>query len=133
MAVRTTNPREVMCFPQAIKQSCGSLEHKASSPVWRPPEMGNGYSRCKMIFTVLRETHHCCQSTGTISVLSLYSTQESSKLEHINFCYHNSQDLHTQRILNYFYRHMNENVAYILTKVLRKDMRTEPMKTTGLW
>jgi hypothetical protein len=81
ITVWTTYPREVMCFSQTIEQSCGSLGSEASLPcqlsrpnslpVWRPPEMRNGYPSCKKIFTVLSKTHRCCQSTATIRVLSL--------------------------------------------------------------
>ena len=68
---------------------CCSLESKVSSPFQlsrpsssharRPPEKRNGDFNYRMTFTT--KTHHCCQSTATIRVLSLLSPWESSKLK----------------------------------------------------
>jgi hypothetical protein len=91
ITVRTASLREAMCFSPIIVPSRGSPEGKvslqcqlarlSSSAARRPPEKHNGYSNSNRIFTVLRMTHHRCQSTATIRVLSLLSPRESSKLD----------------------------------------------------
>jgi len=91
MTARTTSRRDETCFSPAMEVIHGSVEsyvsspcqlsRPSSSPARRLPEKRNGYSNCQKIFMVIRKTHHHCQSTATIRVLSPLSLRESSKLE----------------------------------------------------
>jgi hypothetical protein len=56
-----------------------------------------------------------------------------AETKHIEVCYHNSRDLHKQRIDIYSYVHRNKNVADILLKALTNDQHYMFMKAMGLW
>jgi hypothetical protein len=60
-----------------------------------------------------------CDTQGALTVITTGIIEVQTK--HINFCYHNSEDLHRERIVNYSYIHTDENVADILTKEHIKD------------
>jgi len=72
-----------------------------------------------------------CDNQGALSHITTGIIKACTK--HIEVCYHNSQDLHAQQIVDYSYVHTNENVADILTKALLKDMHDELTKAMGLW
>jgi hypothetical protein len=56
-----------------------------------------------------------------------------ARTQHIDISYHNSQDFHALKIVDYSYVHTNENVADILTMVLSKDKHEKFTKAMGLW
>jgi len=60
-----------------------------------------------------------CNNQCTLSHLTTGIIKAHTK--HINVCYHNSRDLHTQTIVDYCYMRTNDNVADILTKSFTKD------------
>jgi len=72
-----------------------------------------------------------CDNQGALTLITTGIIKARTK--HIDVCYHNSQDLHKRRIVNYSHVHMNENVADILTKALTKDKHTKFTKAMGLW
>jgi hypothetical protein len=71
-----------------------------------------------------------CDNQGALTLISTGIIKARTK--HIDVCYHNSQDLHKRRIVNYSYVHTDENVAHILTKALTKDKRMKFTKAMGL-
>jgi hypothetical protein len=91
MTALTSSLKAAMCFSPVMEPSRGRLESTVSSPTQlskpnssparSPLEKRKGYSNCRRIFTVLRMTHHHCQSTATIRVLSFLSPRGSSMLE----------------------------------------------------
>jgi hypothetical protein len=72
-----------------------------------------------------------CDNQGALALITTGIIKARTK--HIDVCYHNSQDLHKRRIVNYSYVHTDENVADILTKALTKDKHTKFTKAMGLW
>jgi len=57
----------------------------------------------------------------------------TARTKHMDFCYHNSRDLHARKIVDCLYVHMNENVADILIKASTKDKHEKFTKAIGLW
>jgi hypothetical protein len=60
-----------------------------------------------------------CDNLGALTLITTGIIKARNM--HIDVCYHNSRDLHRQRIVNYSYVHTNENVADILSTALTKD------------
>ena len=56
-----------------------------------------------------------------------------ARIEDIDICYHNSQDLHKCQIVNYSYLHTDDNVADIFTKAFTNDNDMKFTNTMGLW
>jgi len=57
----------------------------------------------------------------------------NAQTKHIDVYYRNSRDLDSGQIVNYFYFHMDGNVADIPTKPLTKDKHMKFIKAIGLW
>jgi len=72
-----------------------------------------------------------CNNQGALTLITTGIIKARTK--HIDVCYHNSRDLHTRRIVDYFYVHTDENVADILMKALTKDKHKKFTKAMGLW
>jgi len=72
-----------------------------------------------------------CENQGALTVITTGIIKARTKL--IDVCYHNSQDLHTRRIVNYCYIHTDKNVADILTNALTEDKHTKFTRAMGLW
>jgi hypothetical protein len=72
-----------------------------------------------------------CNPPGALTVISPEIINTQTK--HIDVCYHNSQDLHRQQIINYSYINTNQNVAAILPKALTQGNHTKFTKVMGLW
>ena len=72
-----------------------------------------------------------CDNQGALTLITTGIIKAQTK--HIDFCYHNSRDLHKHRIVNYSYVHTDENVADILTKALTIDKHSKFTKAMGLW
>jgi len=72
-----------------------------------------------------------CNNQGALSHITTGIIK--AHRQHIDVCYHNSQDLHAHKIVDYSYVHMNKNVADILTKALTKDKHEKFTKAMGLW
>jgi len=72
-----------------------------------------------------------CDNQGALILITMGIIKARTK--YIDVCYHNSRDLHEQRIVNYSYIHTDKNVADILTKALTKDKHMKFMKAMGLW
>jgi hypothetical protein len=57
----------------------------------------------------------------------------NGRTKHIDVCYHNRQDVHVHKIVDYSYMHTKENVADILMKALMKDKYEKLTQAMGLW
>jgi len=71
-----------------------------------------------------------CDNQAALALITQAIIKAHTK--HIDVCYHHSQDLQKQQILNYFYVHTEDNVAYIFTKSLTEDKETKFTKAMGL-
>jgi len=72
-----------------------------------------------------------CDNRGALS--PIISGIIKAHTKHIDVCYHNGQDLHAHKIVDYSYMHTNENVADIPTKALTKDKHKKFTMSMGLW
>ena len=72
-----------------------------------------------------------CHNQGALILIT--SGIIKARTKHIDVCYHNSQDLHKRRRVNYSCRQTDENVEDILTKALTNDKHTKFTRAMGVW
>ena len=72
-----------------------------------------------------------CDIHGALTLITKGIIKAQTK--HTEVFYHNSRDLHRQRIVNFSYVLTDENVADILTNALSKDQHTKLVKAMGEW
>jgi len=72
-----------------------------------------------------------CDNQGALTLVTTGIIKARTK--HIEVGYHNSQDLHKRRIVEYSYVHTDKNVADILTQAQTKDKHTKFTKAMGSW
>ena len=69
-------------------------------------------------------------SQGALTHITTGITKAGTK--HIDVCYHNSRDLHAQRIIEYDYINTNDNPADILTKALPREKHEKFTRAMGV-